>query len=155
MRIWGVLSSECCPPEEDFLFFCVIMCSFYKRFVLTNENLGCELSNGFRHFMSHKIQGVHVILIGPIGQFQSVTKGVPIVIQLLFATCAGNDKLSGLVKWIMGSNEGSRAAGGSKVQEIMAQHEAKQNKNCCVAFKWENKKIRVGRSVGHFFKMYY
>ena len=29
--------------------------------------------------MSHEIQGVHEILIGPVGQFQSVTKGVQIV----------------------------------------------------------------------------
>ena len=29
--------------------------------------------------MSRKIQGIHEMLIGPIGQFQSVTKGVQIV----------------------------------------------------------------------------
>ena len=29
--------------------------------------------------MSRKIQGVHEILIGPVGQFQSVAKGVQIV----------------------------------------------------------------------------
>ena len=29
--------------------------------------------------MSRKIQGVHEILIGPVGQFQSVTKGVQTV----------------------------------------------------------------------------
>ena len=29
--------------------------------------------------MSHKIQGVHEIWIGPVGQFQGVTKGVQMV----------------------------------------------------------------------------
>ena len=31
--------------------------------------------------MSRKIQGVHNILIGPVGQFQSVTKEVQTVLQ--------------------------------------------------------------------------
>ena len=39
----------------------------------------CEhLGKGFRHSMSRKIQAAHEILIGPVGQFQSVTKGVQI-----------------------------------------------------------------------------
>ena len=44
---------------------------------IDNDNFWCEqLGKVFRHSLSRKIEGVHDILIGPVGQFQSVTKGV-------------------------------------------------------------------------------
>ena len=41
--------------------------------------------------MSRKIQGVHEILIGPVGQYQSVTKGVQIVQRGFLDAQTGNN----------------------------------------------------------------
>ena len=74
MRIEGVRSFECCPPEEEFLVLCVIICSFSSLFVLTMTFFGVSNSaTDLRHSMSRKIQGVLEIVIGPVGQFRSVT----------------------------------------------------------------------------------
>ena len=82
MIIYGVQSSECCPMPTwwRFLGFLCHHLFIYKVFCIDNDKFWCEqLGKGFRHSLSRKIQGVHGILIGPIGQFQSVTEGVQTV----------------------------------------------------------------------------
>ena len=68
------------PTWRRFLGFLCHNLLILKSFCIDNDNFWCDqLGKGFRHFMSRKIQGVHEILIGPVGQFQSVTKGVQTV----------------------------------------------------------------------------
>ena len=69
-------SSECCPPHMKKMSWFNLLCHnlfIYKFVCIDNDNIWCEqLGKVFRHSLSHKIQGVDDILIGPVGQFQSV-----------------------------------------------------------------------------------
>ena len=59
---------------QDFLVVHVLNLFIFKVFFIDNDKLWCEkLGKGFRHSKSRKIQGVQEIVIGPVGQFQSVT----------------------------------------------------------------------------------
>ena len=68
------------PTRRRFLGFLYHNLFIFKSFCNDNDNFWCEQpGKSVKTFMARKIQGVQEILIGPVGQYQSVTKGVQIV----------------------------------------------------------------------------